>query len=170
MALLFKRKHEVKKQLQEQDAGNKLINKLLMIGLIIFIGMSVLNEKRALEKQKLVWEATAFNFPGQKSGKIRVVENEPFRITLSEEDIAKIKDLPRDADGNVEIFNMRMNQLIVKEEPKPTVKQTAKPAAQPAPVKTEKKEVKDTKQNLPAEPKPETKEAPAPEAKTNVIP
>jgi hypothetical protein len=135
MALIFKRRHEIKKQ---EDPGARLMNRIIMVGLLLFLGFSVLNEKRVLDKTKLVWDASFVNSVNNKSENIRVIENDVLSFQLTEDEIEKIKDLPRNADGRVELFSLKLNRIYVREEPNTAPEAAQKQAEQlnaPLPVK-----------------------------------
>ena len=143
MPIVFRRRNEIQKP---DDPGAKLINRIITFGLIFFLGYSVLNEKRTLENTKLVWQASLTNNVTNHAEQRNLVENDTMIFKIDEADIEKIKSIPRDVDGKIPLFTVRINQILQK-QPESPAPATAKP-------------------NLPAE---AAKKAPT-KAKTNVTP
>ncbi len=163
MALIFKRRHEIQKQ-QQEDPGSKLVNKMLMLGLVAFVLFSVLTEKRVLDNKLLIWQATVTPSSTNKADIIRVVENTPVSLAITEDDLEKLKNAPRTADGKIEVFNIVINQAMVdKQSPVAKLPENKQP---------------ETKQNLPKDALPVKVVEPAvvnpasvdKPAKTNVTP
>lgn len=148
--MLFRHRYQLSKKQQQQDPGLRLINRMLMFGLIGFLGYSVLTEKRALETTRTVWNISLVNNISGKTEETALRENAVLQLTLDHAEVEKLKASLPDAYGRYPAFQLRISQVVVKPEaPKPAVNNEVKTEVKP-------------ETNLPAE---AAKPAPAP-AKT----
>lgn len=141
--MLFRRRWQ--QQVRNEDPGTKLINRIMMLGLVAFVAFSVLSEKKALQQTKTVWNVSAFNNISGKDGIMRLPENNMVELALEPEDVQKIKDMKLEKGQSLPVFKLKMTQEVITQPAnqnlsKPTKSpevETPKPqAAAPAPAKT----------------------------------
>ena len=105
-----------RKQVQKsEDPGAKLINRIIMLGLVAFMAFSVLSEKKVLEKTKYVWQAEKTNLATGMVETAPLTADREVVLALDEKDVEKLKTLPKNASGKIEVFKLKLTETVVKE-------------------------------------------------------
>jgi hypothetical protein len=99
------------------DPGAKLMNRLLMWGLVAFVAFTVLSEKRVLDKTIYKWNVVVTNNTTGKTERLEIIENSDLVLALSEADIKKLASTPKNEAGNIPVYTLKLSQVAAKEAP-----------------------------------------------------